>query len=256
MNQEELWLLNEKYGGEKCEAFFTDLELLKSGTPLAYLIGSIPFLKCTIYLDSHPLIPRTETEFWTEKAIQKIRDTIPYSPELGIVSLRILDLCAGSGAIGVSVANAIPNAQVDFVEIDPTHLPTIKKNIEKNTIIYDSEKYTILENDLFKNIPQTNKYHFILTNPPYIDPVLNRTEQSVKLHEPSLALYGGNDGMECIQQIITQAPTHLYTNGQLWIEHEPEQTAAIAQLAQQHGWLCSTHKDQYNTERYSILVLQ
>jgi methylase of polypeptide subunit release factors len=63
MNQEERWLLEEKYGGRKCEAFSADLKKLKSGFPLAYLIGHQPFLNCKIDLEFKPLIPRPETEF-------------------------------------------------------------------------------------------------------------------------------------------------------------------------------------------------
>jgi len=74
-NQEEQWLLTEKFNNLESEAFQADLVLLHTGTPLAYLIGSIPFLDCVIHLDSHPLIPRTETEFWTEKAITSIRQS-------------------------------------------------------------------------------------------------------------------------------------------------------------------------------------
>jgi HemK-like putative methylase len=249
MNKEGQWLLQEKYKGEKCSAFFTDLELLKSGTPLAYLIGSIPFLDCTIYLDSHPLIPRVETEYWTEKAISeilKVRGATPY--------FYVLDLCAGSGAIGIAVAKAVAEARVDFAEINPAHIPNIKENVQKNTIIYDSEKYQVIESDLFENI--TQKYDFILTNPPYIDPNIDRTEESVKMYEPVLALYGGTDGMECIQKIIEDAPMYLIKHGQLWIEHEPEQSIAIQELAKINNFTYSTHNDQYGVERYSILVLQ
>jgi len=249
MNQEEQWLLTEKYQGLESEAFQADLVLLRSGTPLAYLIGSIPFLNCTIHLDSHPLIPRSETEFWTEKAIDSIRQYVCTGARPGV---NILDLCAGSGAIGVAVAKAVPETQVTFGEIDKKHLATIGKNLDSNDI--PCTQYKVFQSDLFENIPDT--YDFILTNPPYIDPALDRTESSVKLHEPSLALYGGAEGMECIETIISQATKHLSDNGQLWIEHEPEQTTDIASLALKNGFISSTHKDQYDTDRYSILVLQ
>ncbi len=254
MNQEEQWLLEEKYNGEKCAAFFTDLELLKSGMPLAYLIGSIPFLNCTIYLDSHPLIPRPETEFWTEKVIQKI---LPSKWRGQTPPFRVLDLCAGSGAIGVAIAKEIPEAQVDFAEIDSSHLSTISKNIKHNLTEYpDQLKYSVIESNLFENIPKGTQYNFIVTNPPYIDPDIDRAEPSVKRYEPHLALYGGTNGMECIEKIIIQAPHYLTKKGQLWIEHEPEQATAIAALAKRNHFSYVTHKDQYNKERYSILVLQ
>ncbi|MFT7507033.1 MAG: release factor glutamine methyltransferase [Acidimicrobiales bacterium] len=251
MNQEEQWLLEEKYNGKKSKGFFCDLELLRNGTPLAYLIGSIPFLDCAIYIDSHPLIPRVETEYWTEKAIESVRT---YVRDYERKYVAVLDLCAGSGAIGVAVAKAIPETHVTFGEIDLTHLPTIQKNLTQNTIAVN--RYSLVESDLFEKIPGEKKYEFILTNPPYIDPAVDRAEKSVKLHEPDLALYGGVEGMECIQKIIAQDPAYLTTNGQLWIEHEPEQSKSIQILAQTHGYMCATHRDQYAVERYSILVLQ
>lgn len=257
MNQEEKWLLEEKYAGVESEAFREDLILLQSGTPLAYLIGSIPFLNCAIFLDSHPLIPRPETEYWTEKAIKEIKKNPQGNRTadiLGLSSVRVLDLCAGSGAVGVAVAKEVPLAQVVFGEIDKEHIPTIEKNLAKNRIIYDTIQYAVVESDLFENISGT--FDFILTNPPYIDPAIDRAERSVKLHEPHLALYGGVAGMECIEKIIAGAPRHLVAHGQLWIEHEPEQTTAIAACAKKAGFTATTHNDQYGLERYSILVLQ
>ena len=82
MTSEEQWLLREKYQGEKTEAFFADCDRLLAGEPLAYLIGHIPFLHCLISLDSHPLIPRTETEFWTEKATKHIQERGRLYPSL------------------------------------------------------------------------------------------------------------------------------------------------------------------------------
>ena len=74
MDKDQAWLLEEKYSGEKSVAFFADCKRMALGEPLGYLIGHAPFLKTTIYLDSRPLIPRPETEFWTEKAIAEIKE--------------------------------------------------------------------------------------------------------------------------------------------------------------------------------------
>ncbi|MFM2340312.1 MAG: peptide chain release factor N(5)-glutamine methyltransferase [Candidatus Parcubacteria bacterium] len=254
-NQEIEWLLREKYNGEKSEAFFADCARLEAGEPLAYIIGSIPFLDATIHLDSHPLIPRPETEYWVEKAITIIKNfsrraVLREGPPFGMI--RVLDLCAGSGAIGVAVAKAIPGASVTFAEIDPTHLPTIKKNLTENTTIYSSIKYPTVESDLFANIDGT--FDFILTNPPYIDKAADTVEESVALHEPHLGLFGGADGMEIIERIMAGARASLAPQGQLWIEHEPFQCEAIAALAIAHQFSVTHHCDQYDTYRYSILT--
>lgn len=251
-SQEAQWLLQEKYHGEKSAAFFADLKRLYLGEPLAYLIGWVPFLDCKIYLDSHPLIPRPETEYWVKEAIAAITGSASLPLGFTPKPLRILDLCAGSGCIGVAVAKAIPTALVDFGELDADHLNTIEKNIAANQIAPTHTR--VIHTNLFSDLP--GQYDLILANPPYIDESLGRTDESVKNHEPYLALFGGVAGLEVISALITAAPQHLSTGGQLWLEHEPEQAAAIQKLAEQHHFSVSTHTDQYNTLRYSILVLQ
>ncbi|MCB9810072.1 HemK family protein methyltransferase [Candidatus Nomurabacteria bacterium] len=251
-SQEEEWLLKEKYAGKKCEAFFTDCKRLALGEPLAYIIGFSPFLDCKIWLDNRPLIPRPETEFWTEEAIKAIRGGETISLGLDAESPRILDLCAGSGCIGVAVAKAIPEARVDFGEIDARLLPTITKNIFENLV--ETENCNVIHTSLFSNLP--GRYDYILTNPPYIDITLNRTDKSVKEFEPYVALFGGIDGLEIISQLIIDATSHLAVGGQLWIEHEPEQSQTIKDLGLENGFSVNTQKDQFKVERYSILVLQ
>lgn len=245
MPKEEQWLLNEKYNGLTCDEFYADCKRLALGEPLGYLIGHIPFLGATIYLDSKPLIPRPETEFWVEQACRVIR-------EIGSISPRILDLCAGSGCIGVAVAMAVPDSHVDFSEIDAVHLPTILKNVQANDIAND--RVSIFHTNLLEGLP--GGYDFILTNPPYIDMSLNRTDENVLTHEPYLALSGGLAGMEIIEDVIKRAPLYLRLKGQLWIEHEPEQVSSISSLAKLHGFSYAVHTDQYGIERFSVLVLQ
>ena len=204
--------------------------------PEAYEIGWIPFIHAKIWLDSKPLIPRTETEHWVNEVIQEIRKSDIKAP-------KVLDLCAGSGAIGVAVAQEIPGAKVDFVEIDPRHHETIKKNIEENNI--SAERGIIVGGSLFENIAGT--YDFILSNPPYIDMSLGRVEDSVLAHEPHLALDGGAQGLEIIERILAEAPRHLNPGGTLYIEHEPEQVEALSKRPGYTGSL----PDQYDVFRYS-----
>ncbi len=247
MDREIEWLLKEKYHGEKSEGFFTDCERLKAGEPLAYIIGFTPFLNTQIWLDSKPLIPRPETENWVGGAIasmRKLMDT-EYS------SLRVLDLCAGSGAIGVAVLQDIPMARVDFCEIDPSHHANIIKNICENGIDYTTTR--IFGGDLFSEIPHGTTYDVILSNPPYIDPAHDRAEKSVKTHEPHRALYGGTEGLEIIERIVRLAPAYLKPKGILYIEHEPEQSRAIITYASTRYARAATMLDQYKVERFTIL---
>jgi HemK-like putative methylase len=201
----------------------------------------MPFLHTRIHLDSHPLIPRSETEYWLEKILPRI--TEKDTP-------KVLDLCAGSGCIGVAVLMEAKEASVDFAEIDENHHSTILKNIHAHNI--DPSRIHIYGGDLFEHT--TKLYDFILTNPPYIDPELDRTQQSVKGFEPHLALYGGQGGMELIARIIQEAPKHLTEEGVLVIEHEPEQTEAIAVLGTANDFHTETYPDQYSIPRYTILT--
>lgn len=242
--QEAEWLLKEAFNGEATEAFYAAKERLAGGEPLAYLIGHIPFGPLTIHLDSHPLIPRVETEFWVAELFAAFRDVAP---------LHILDLCAGSGCIGAYALHDFPAARVDFAEIDPRHHPTIAKNITSNDL--PDAQTRIFGGDLFAEIPEGTRYDLILTNPPYIDETLGRTAENVHAHEPHQALYGGTHGMDIIDRIIAKAPSHLNPGGVLVIEHEPEQCDAISTAAAAMRFQTEHKKDQYDVYRYSVLTL-
>ncbi len=238
MDKETKWLLDEKYNGITSEEFERDRERLVAGEPLAYIIGWVPFLRSKIYLDSRPLIPRTETEYWVEKAIKEIQSK-------GIQHPKILDLCAGSGCIGVVALNSLPGATVDFAEMDETHHETIQKNIRENDISQDRTR--IFGGDLFEQLSDT--YDVILTNPPYIDPKeIAGVEPNVLGFEPSGALFGGINGMEFIQRIIGDAPQFLKPGGMLIIEHEPEQEFLIKQLLPE----IVSYPDQFGIIRFSV----
>jgi release factor glutamine methyltransferase len=238
MNQEIKWLLRDKYSGVESTEFQFDINRILGGEPLGYVIGWVPFLNTKIYLDSKPLIPRAETEYWVSQAITEIK-------AMKIKEPKILDLCAGSGCIGVAVLKEIPEARVDFVEIDSSHHMTIKKNLEENGLLVSQSR--IFGGDLFENIE--DKYDVILSNPPYIDPELSyRVHASVKQYEPQKALYGGDDGMEILRRILSEVPKHLYLNGSLYIEHEPEQAEKIAALLPD----IKSYKDQFGVIRFSI----
>lgn len=234
-------LLSEKYNGVRTPDFDADCMRLKRGEPLAYVIGWTPFLDCRIYLDSRPLIPRPETEFWIEEALTEIQKK---------EAPRVLDLFAGSGAIGVAVLAHVPDARVDFGEIDSAHLPTIEKNITENGI--EIGRARIIETDVWSNIKDT--YDFILTNPPYIAKErVGRVQDSVLAHEPHLALFADNEGFRFIEETLSEARAHLTPLGLLFVEHEPEHAERILSLGKESGFSVVNKKDQYGVLRYSVL---
>ena len=206
-----------------------------------YARGFVPFLDCRIYLDSHPLIPRVETEFWVEKAIQELQ--LKGAP-------KCLDLFAGSGAIGVAVLKHVPSSRVDFGEIGANHLPTILKNILENGI--DPNRASVIKTDVWSAM--RGVYDFILANPPYLAKErVERLQDSVVRHEPHMALFAEDGGFALIEKTILGAPEHLSPAGVLYIEHEPEQARRISEIAEKTGLTAETKYDQYGIARYSLL---
>lgn len=238
MNQEIQWLLQDKYNGIQTPEFENDIARLESGEPLAYVIGWQPFCNTKIFLDSHPLIPRPETEYLVNKIITELLDK---------QNLKILDLCAGSGCIGVALLQALPSSTVDFGELDTSHHATILKNITENGI--DINRARIYGGDLFETI--TDTYDIIITNPPYINPELaDRVGENVLKFEPGLALFGGKDGIQIITQIAQNAPNFMKSGGILWMEHEPEQVEVIKHLLPRSEIV----KDQFDVERFTEFI--
>ena len=238
--KEEQQLLDEKYAGTVTDAFAVDCARLTKGEPLAYVIGTQPFLGLSIHLDSRPLIPRPETEDWTEKAIQMLLQ------ESGPVS--VLDLCAGSGAIGCAVLKHVPQAEVWFAEQDPAHEKTIQKNIEANNL--DASRAHIVSGDLFAPL-KDKKFSFILTNPPYIpeDRVL---PDSVTAYEPHTALFSGPDGLTLIRRIASSAQEYLLPGGQIWLECDTEHVEGAARCFWGRAYRVDIRKDQYGRPRYIV----
>ncbi len=209
-------LIRDKYAGDRSVDLSRDLARLSEGEPLAYVIGWVPFLGLKINLNSHPLIPRPETEWWTEQLIEQLKDR----------TLRVLDLCAGSGAIGLSILAKIPGAHVSFGELMEEHVEQIRKNLELNGL--DASRADIQAGDLFEPFAGET-FDLIVTNPPYI-PEGRDLPESVLEYEPEEALYSGADGLELVRSIAKEAPVHLTPGGELWIEADVENIEEAATL--------------------------
>jgi release factor glutamine methyltransferase len=266
MTRDEKWLLEEKYNGEATRAFEKDKERLARGEPLSYVIGSQPFLGLDIYLDSHPLIPRPETEWWTEKLIAEIENSESAKPfsvvrlgraarsatENGFADERpvnFLDLCAGSGAIGCAALARLPDAHVSFGEIDPAHEATILKNIRENNL--DESRAHVRIGDLFEPFASMT-FDYIAINPPYI-PAQRPLEISVTDYEPALALYSGTDGLDLLRRIAIELPRYLTKDGEAWIEIDSTAAAAAAVLFIDQGFRTSIRTDHYDRPRIVVV---
>jgi release factor glutamine methyltransferase len=222
-------LIRDKYEGTAAPAELqADLARLAAGEPLAYVNGWLPVLALKIWLDSKPLIPRPETEWWTELLIAHLKERYGNRP------FRLLDLCAGSGAIGLSVLSQCPNALVSFGELIPEHVEDIRTNIRKNNL--DANRADIRVGDLFAAFAAQGPTQFdiIVSNPPYI-PSSRELPKSVTAHEPATALFAGADGLDLIRSIVTHSPVHLFPDGELWVECDIENAEETVDLAREHG---------------------
>lgn len=237
-------LIRDKYAGDARTDLREDIERLASGEPLAYVIGWLPFLGLTIRLDSRPLIPRPETEWWTEVLIEHLHTTYP-EPE----KCSVLDLCAGSGAIGLAILAHVQNAYVSFAELSPLHSALIALNITGNAL--DEERTAVRSGDLFASYA-SEKFHIIATNPPYI-PNSRELDESVLAFEPTEALYAGVDGLELIRRIVEEAPAHLLPGGELWMECDIENIEQTGAIMRERGFQSvEIRNDHYGRPRIVV----
>ncbi len=238
--------------------------------PEAYRLGWIPFLGLDIWLDSKPLIPRTETEWWTDEMLREVgsrlegRSAGPVTPDRGPANFpagklcvpreadthfSFLDLCAGSGAIGCAVLKNIPNAQVYFGEIDPAHEATIRKNMRENHL--DESRADIRIGDLFAPFGDM-QFDLIAANPPYV-PESRELPPSVADYEPALALRAGPDGLALIRRIAAELPHRLNPGGQAWVECDSAHAAEACALFSSFGMRAEIRNDQFDVPRFLVV---
>ena len=228
-------ILEEKYNGTETPEFQEDLKRLDEGEPLAFIIGHIPFLSTTIHLDSKPLIPRVESEFWLEQALKETDE----SPK------KVLDIFAGSGALGIAWAKHRPQDTITFAELEPEHLKTIQKNLEVNEI---TNTTSIIQSDMFKSVEGT--FDIILANPPYV-PKDRDLPKGVIMFEPLIALFAGDDGLLYIRAVIEELGNHLTKGGTLYLEHDSAQADTILELFPA-SYRVESRTDQYGAPRYTV----
>lgn len=182
-------------------------KIINENYPLQYLTHTQAFFNENYYVDENVLIPRQDTEILVEKAIDYIRNEN---------IKNAIDLCTGSGAIGISVARNSDVEKVLLIDISEGALDVAKRNIEDN---YMEDKVSVLKSNLLDEAIKSNiKTDMILSNPPYIKSEdMASLDANVK-YEPSLALDGGATGMDFYEKIVEQAKQVLNNNGLLIFE--------------------------------------
>lgn len=242
MTRDERWLLEEKYGGRETAGFEKDRRRLERGEPLAYVIGWQPFLGLNIRLDSKPLIPRVETEWWVGEMLAEIKEGMLTKTAS---DFHFLDLCAGSGAIGCAALARLPDIHVSFGEKELRHEATIRENVRQNGL--DAARAHIRIGDLFAPFGGI-RFDAIAANPPYI-PESRGLARSVAAWEPAEALRAGSDGLDLIRRIASGLPSYLTPRGIAWIECDSAHAEDARNLFIANGLHAEIHVDQYGAKR-------
>lgn len=174
-----------------------------SGEPVQYILKKSDFMGMRFHVDSRVLIPRQDTETLVEAVIIALQ---------GKKQPRVLDLCTGSGCIGISIATLVSGAQVTLADVSAGALEVARKNAHELNV-----SVVLRHGDLFKAV-EKEKFDLIVSNPPYIPSAELSELQTEVQHEPVLALDGGLDGLDFYRRIAKDAPAHLAEGGSLYLE--------------------------------------
>ncbi|MBS3803342.1 MAG: 50S ribosomal protein L3 N(5)-glutamine methyltransferase [Oleiphilaceae bacterium] len=178
---------------------------IESRVPLAYLLGEAWFMGLPFKVDERVLVPRSPLAELLESGLQ---------PWLGEQPVgRILDLCTGSGCIGIAAATVFDNAEVDLADISPDALEVASDNIALHGL---EDRVRTVCADVFEGIE--GRYDVILSNPPYVDAEDLADMPEEFRHEPALGLAAGEDGLEIAHRILAGAAAHLTPDGLLIVE--------------------------------------
>ncbi len=194
--------------GEAHQLVFRDLvEQRRDGIPVAYLVGWKDFYSRRFWVRPGVLVPRPETEMLVDEALALLQR----SPG----ATRILDLCCGTGCIGITLALETLTGQVVASDVDPVALKQTQENISFFGV---EQRIRVVASDLFDALDPT-PYDLIVTNPPYVGTKLGpRPEERVAMHEPNGALFSGQDGTDHLKAIVERAPAYLIEGGSLVLE--------------------------------------
>ena len=204
-----------------------------NGKPLQHIIGHAEFMGLKFKVNENVLIPRPDTEILVQEAIvcsNKISELKNKN-----YTVKILDMCTGSGCIAISLKHYLPEADIHASDISEKALDTARENaINSNETSYDISFYCGNYFEPFTSNNSDNadlKFDIIVSNPPYIPTGdIEELEDEVKLHDPFLALDGGKDGFTAYREIISKAPLYINKGGCLLLEAGINQAKDIADL--------------------------
>lgn len=239
MNRTDLMLRwQEVLQDNQCEAYFDLIAQRASRMPLQHITGRQEFMGLSFEVNDKVLIPRQDTETMVEDALELMaKGTLrgqAYDDSLKKGG-DVLDLCCGSGAIGISIAKLAKGAHVTCSDLSRDAI----EMAQKNACLNGCKSVKFVESDMFAAFCGRlgkKKFNMIISNPPYVPPsVIEGLEPEVRDHEPMMALDGGRDGLDFYRIIAAQAPEHLKKGGVLMLEIGFDQREAVQGLIEETG---------------------
>lgn len=215
----------------KLHSFFENFEKRRRRIPLAQILGRQSFYGLDFFVNEDVLIPRADTECLVDLVLEDYAE-LAKQGEKTYAEKRILDLCTGSGCIGISVAKHLLYQELLLVDLSEKALAMAKKNAEKHL----GENVTLLQSDLLTGV-QGKKFSLLLSNPPYIvSRVIPGLDREVSEYEPKMALDGGEDGLVFYRRIAREAKAVLLPGARLYLEIGYDQGESVKDIFQKEGY--------------------
>jgi release factor glutamine methyltransferase len=226
-------------------AYLAALERRAAREPLQHITGLAPFRSLELAVGPGVFVPRPETEFVAQLAIDALI-AVPSPEPLAV------DLGTGSGAIALALATEVPQARIVAVERSPEAHAWAERNIRAT----GADNIRLVLGDLADSLPELDgTVDVVASNPPYIPDEATPRDLEVRLHDPALALYGGPDGLDIVRALSRRALALLRPGGALVIEHGELQGAELRELLTADGWRAvATHRDLLGRDRATTAV--
>ena len=244
--QEEILRDRDLYAGEKtCADVEQATQRLLEGEPLPYVLGEWEFYGLTLHVNRNVLIPRDDTCSVVGLAINQ-GIFLPQDP-------RVLDLCTGSGCIGLAIASRVKDARVTLADISKDALAVARKNIARNKL---TGRVSCIQVDALSIPPAfLGKFDMIVSNPPYITgEEMAELPDSVKQYEPHLALFGGRDGLDFYRAIAANYSRALKPGGYLAFEFGMGQGDDVCAILEQNGYTILERTKDFNDRERAVLA--
>ena len=219
-----LAITGESFPENRLADFLEAVKRREKREPIQHITGLAPFRHLELEVGPGVFIPRPETEQLVDLAIQKIES---------IQNPVIVDLCSGSGAISIALNTEVAGSRVYSVELSKDAFAFLTRNYQR----YGLDPKALRHENLTTALEELKAgVDLVVSNPPYIPDSAIPIDLEVQLHDPAVALYGGEDGLDVIRQISTRAWYLLRPGGHLVLEHANTQASAIGELLLTQGW--------------------